>query len=157
MTRHTVLLRVLLVVILALLVGCVRILYDESVLDAVAWPEFAHLRALTYWAVVVGFVPFVAAIGLMFRFLRLVDQGEAFSAATVMLLRQAKWWIGAFAGYFTTGLFAMGVVYGMQSPGVIAEWFVLEVAALFCFAVAALLERLLRAALDMREDVETLV
>ena len=122
-----------------------------------AWPEFAHLRALTYWAVVVGFVPFVAAIGLMFRFLRLVDRGEAFSSATVALLRQAKWWIAAFAGYFTIGLFAMGFVYGMQSPGVIAEWFVLEVAALFCFAVAALLARLMRAALDMREDVETLV
>ena len=76
MTRHTVLLRVLLVVILALLVGCAQLLYDESVLDAVAWPEFAHLRALTYWAVVVGFVPFVAAIGLMFRFFRLVDRAR---------------------------------------------------------------------------------
>ena len=51
----------------------------------------------------------------------------------------------------------MGVVYGMQSPGVIAEWFVLEVAALFCFAVAALLARLMTAALAMRDDVETLV
>lgn len=157
MERTTWALRGLLVLIMVILLPLGLILYEESGLLAEAWPEYAHLQMPTYWSVVGGLAPFVGAVALMFRFLALVDRGEAFSAATVTLLRRASRLIAAFAVYFLGWIVWFDLAFGQLQPGLLVMWFGLEVAALFCLAVAALLARLFSAALAMRADVETLV
>ena len=59
--------------------------------------------------------------------------------------------------YFVGWIIWFGFAFGQLQPGIVVLWFGLEVAALFCLAVAGLLVRLFAAALEMRSDVETLV
>lgn len=133
------------------------VLYVLSLDSANAWPEYAHLRVPTYLGVVIGFVPVLVGIGLLYRFLRLVDTGEAFSAPTLRVIRQVKLLIAGVAVYYLIGLVAFHLAFGQGQPGVILAWLGLEVALLLLLCGFALLERLFRLAHALREDVEMTV
>ncbi|MBU4517738.1 MAG: DUF2975 domain-containing protein [Proteobacteria bacterium] len=133
------------------------VLYLLSLDSAALFPEYAHLRVPTYLGVVVGFVPVLVGIGLLFRFLRLVDAGEAFSGPTLRVIRQVKLLIAGVATYYMVGLGAFQLAFGQGQPGVLLAWLGLEVALLLLLAGFALLERLIRIAHALREDVEMTV
>src|SRR3954464_9743159 len=122
MTRETRLLRFLLVLILAgVVLGC-GLLYGLSLEDAQAPPEFAHLRLPIYLAAVVGVVPVVVAIASVFAFLGAVDDGAAFSARTVEILRRLRLLLGIFAGYLVFGLIGFTVATGLVRPTLLFLW-----------------------------------
>ena len=149
--------RALLVVLAVGLGVAAGVLYLLSLDSAAAWPEYAHLRLPTFLGVVLGFLPVLVGIGLLFRFLRLVDAGEAFSAPTLRVFRQVKVLIAGVAVYYVIGLVAFHVAFGQGQPAVLLAWLGLEVAILLLFAAFALLERLFRAAHALREDVDLTV
>src|SRR5665647_3473150 len=161
MTRETKLLRVLLVMFLAGLVMASGLLYIVSLDFAAIYPELAHLRLPIYGAVLVGLVPVVVAVKVVFDFLSVVDQGEAFSLRTVRLLRRLKALVGITAAYLTLGLVgvwvAVWVAMGQTKGYVLLPWFAAEVVTLFLFTLVALLERLFAAALELRQDNELTV
>ena len=161
MTPETKLLRVLLVMFLVGLVMASGLLYIVSLDLAAVYPELAHLRLPIYVAVLVGLVPVVVAVKVVFDLLGVVDQGEAFSLRTVRLLRRLKVLFGITAGYLVLGLVGVSVAIwgamGQTHPSILLGWFAAEVVALFLFTLAALLERLFAAALELRQDNELTV
>jgi len=161
MTRETKLLRALLVMFLVGLVMASGLIYIVSLDLAALYPELAHLRLPIYVAVLVGLVPMVVAVKVVFDLLRVVDQGEAFSLQTVQLLRRLKVLFGITAAYLVLGLVgvsvAIWVAMGQTHPSILLGWFAAEVVALFLFTLAALLERLFAAALELRQDNELTV
>ena len=161
MTRETKLLRVLLVMFLVGLVMASGLIYIVSLDLAALYPELAHLRLPIYVAVLVGLVPMVVAVKVVFDLLRVVDQGEAFSLQTVRLLQRLKVLFGITATYLVLGLVgvsvAIWVAMGQSHPSILLGWFAAEVVALFLFTLAALLERLFAAALELRQDNELTV
>jgi len=161
MTPETKLLRVLLVMFLVGLVMASGLLYIVSLDLAAVYPELAHLRLPIYVAVLVGLVPVVVAVKVVFDLLGVVDQGEAFSLRTVRLLRRLKVLFGITAGYLVLGLVGVSVAIwgamGQTHPSILLSWFAAEVVALFLFTLAALLERLFAAALELRQDNELTV
>ena len=161
MTRQTKLLRVLLVMFLVGLVLASGLIYIVSLDLAAVYPELAHLRLPIYVAVLVGLVPVVVAVKVVFDLLRVVDQGEAFSLQTVRLLQRLKVLFGITAAYLVLGLVgvsvAIWVAMGQTHPSILLGWFAAEVVALFLFTLAALLERLFAAALELRQDNELTV
>jgi len=161
MTRETRLLRVLLVMFLVGLVMASGLIYIVSLDLAALYPELAHLRLPIYVAVLVGLVPMVVAVKVVFDLLRVVDQGEAFSLQTVQLLRRLKVLFGITAAYLVLGLVgvsvAIWVAMGQTHPSILLGWFAAEVVALFLFTLAALLEGLFAAALELRQDNELTV
>src|ERR1035437_10475642 len=104
MTRETRLLRVLLVMFLVCLVLASGLLYIVSLDLAAVYPKLADLRLPVFGAVIVGFVPVIVAVKVVFDFLSVVDQGEAFSIRTIRLLRRLKVLIGITAAYEVLGL-----------------------------------------------------
>jgi hypothetical protein len=144
MNRETRTLRVLLVMFVAGLVLASGLLYIVSLESAVNFPELAHLRLPVYVAVIVGL-------------LRVVDLGEAFSARTVRLLRRLKVLFGITVAYLVLGLASVSVAFGQTHPGILLGWLAAEVVALFLLTLAALLERLFAAALELRQDNELTV
>jgi hypothetical protein len=157
MTRETRTLRFLLVLLLlALVLGC-GLLYGLSLEEAQAAPELAHLRLPVYVAAVVALVPVVLAITAVYAFLGAVDEGAAFSARTVEILRRLRLLIGVFAGYLVLGLLGFWIATGLVHPTLVFLWCVVEVAALFLFTMVALLERIFVAALALSEDSELTV
>jgi len=161
MAQQTKLLRVLLVMFLAGLVLASGLIYIVSLDLAAVYPELAHLRLPIYVAVLVGLVPVVVAVKVVFDLLRVVDQGEAFSLQTVRLLQRLKVLFGITVAYLVLGLVgvsvAIWVAMGQTHPSILLGWFAAEVVALFLFTLAALLERLFAAALELRQDNELTV
>ena len=163
MTQETRLLRVLLVMLLAGLVMASGLLYIVSLDLAAAFPEMTHLRLPIYFAVLVGLVPVVMGVKVVFDLLRVVDQGEAFSTRTVRLLRRLKALVGITAAYevlgLAGGLVATWVAMGQTKAYMLLPWFAAEVVTLFLFlfTLVALLERLFAAALELRQDNELTV
>ena len=131
MTQETRLLRVLLVMLLAGLVMASGLLYIVSLDLAAAFPEVAHLRLPIYFAVLVGLVPVVMGVKVVFDLLRVVDQGEAFSTRTVRLLRRLKALVGITAAYevlgLAGGLVATWVAMGQTKAYMLLPWFAAEV------------------------------
>src|SRR5665811_1215644 len=103
MIRETGLLRVLLVMFLVGLVLASGLLYIVSLDLATTYPKLVHLRLPIYVAVLVGLLPVIVAVKVVFDFLSGVDQGEAFSPRTVRLLRRLKVLVGITAAYLTLG------------------------------------------------------
>ena len=161
MTRGTRLLRVLLVMFLVGLVLASGLLYIVSLDLAAVYPKLAQLRLPIYVAVLVGLVPVVVAVKVVFDFLSVVDQGEAFSTRTVGLLRRLKVLVGITAAYEVLGLagvwVAAWVAMGQTKAYMLLPWFAAEVVTLFLFTLVALLERLFSAALELRQDNELTV
>jgi hypothetical protein len=157
MNQETRILRVLLVMFVAGLVLASGLLYIVSLESAANFPEFAHLRLPIYVAMLVGLVPLIVAVKVVFDLLRVVDLGEAFSAPTVRLLRRLKVLFGITVAYLVLGLAGISVAFGQTHPGILLGWLAAEVVALFLFTLAALLERLFAAALELRQDNELTV
>jgi len=137
------------------------LLYIISLDLAAAFPEVAHLRLPIYVAVLVGLIPVIVAVKVVFDFLSVVDQGEAFSVQTVRLLRRLKVLLGITAAYLVLGLVGVSaatwVAMGQMIPSSLLVWFAGEVVTLFLFTLVALLERLFAAALELRQDNELTV
>lgn len=161
MIRQTRLLRVLLALFLVGLVLASGLIYIISLDLAETYPELAHLRMPVYVAVIVGLVPVVVAVKVVFDLLRVVDQGEAFSTPTVRLLRRLKALVGITAAYEVLGLVgvwvAAWVAMGQTKAYMLLPWLAAEVVTLFLFTLVALLERLFAAALELRQDNELTV
>jgi Protein of unknown function (DUF2975) len=161
MTRETKLLRVLLVMFLVGLVLASGLLYIVSLDLAAVYPKLAHLRLPIYVAVLVGLIPVVVAVKVVFDLLSVVDQGEAFSTRTVRLLRRLKVLVGITAAYEVLGLAGVSaatwVAMGQTKAYMLLPWFAAEVVTLFLFTLVALLERLFSAALELRQDNELTV
>lgn len=161
MIRETRLLRVPLVMFLVGLVLASGLIYIVSLDLAEAYPKVAHLRMPVYVAVLVGLVPVVVAVKVLFELLRVVDQGDAFSTRTVRLLRRLKMLVGITAAYEVLGLggvwVAAWVALGQTKAYMLLPWFAAEVVTLFLFTLVALLERLFAAALELRQDSELTV
>jgi hypothetical protein len=157
MTWETRLLRLLLVLILAVLALAGGLLYLLSRESAQNWPELAHLQVPLYVAVLVGFIPVVVAIALVFDFLKVIDQGEAFSVRAVQILHRLRLLIGVFAGYLVLFLAGAWVAMQLMHPTLLFGWFAVEVAALFLFTLVALLERIFSVAPELRSDRELTV
>jgi hypothetical protein len=161
MTRETRLLRVLLVMFLVGLVLASGLLYIVSLDLAAVYPKLADLRLPVFVAVLVGFVPVIVAVKVVFDFLSVVDQGEAFSIRTIRLLRRLKMLIGITAAYLTLGLagvwVAAWVAMGQTKGSMLLGWFAAEVVTLFLYTLVALLERLFSVALELRQDHELTV
>jgi Protein of unknown function (DUF2975) len=161
MTRETRLLRVLLVMFLVGFVLASGLLYIISLDLAAVYPKLAHLRLPIYVAVLVGLVPVIVAVKVVFDLFGIVDQGDAFSPRTVRLLRRLKVLVGITAVYLTLGLVgvwvAVWVAMGQAKGYALLPWFAAEVVSLFLFTLVALLERLFAAALELRQDNELTV
>ncbi|WP_407341934.1 DUF2975 domain-containing protein [Pengzhenrongella phosphoraccumulans] len=161
MIRETKILRALLVMFTVGLVLAGGVLYSISLDFAAFNPELAHLRAPIYLAVVAGLVPTLVAVKVVFDLLEVVDLGESFSPRTVQLLRRLKLLFGITAAYLVLGFVGVTVAIwaaiGQSHPSIVLGWFAAEVVALFLFTLAALLERLFAAALELRQDNELTV
>lgn len=161
MTRDTRLLRVLLVMFLVGLVPASGLLHIIGLDLAAAFPEAAHLRLPIYVAVLVGLVPVIVGVKVVFAFLSVIDHAEAFSPQTVRLLQRLKVLIGITAAYLVLGLggvsVAMWVSTGQIIPLSLLVWLAAEVVTLFLFTLIALLERLFSVALELRQDNELTV
>lgn len=158
MTRETRFIRVLLVMFLVGLVLASGLLYIVSLDVAAAYPKLAHLRLPIYVAVIIGLIPVIVAVKVVFDFLSVVEQGEAFSPRSVRLLRRLKVLFAIIAAYEVLGFVGVSVaawiVMGQTKAYMLLGWLAAEVVTLFFLALVALLERLFATAFKLCQETE---
>ena len=155
--RLTVVLRVLLVMFLVGLLIASGLLYIISLDLAEQYPEYAPVRMPIYVAVLVGLLPVVIAVQVVFALLGVIDRGAAFSPRTIELLRRLSLLFGIAAGYLVLGLIGVWLALGRMHPSILLAWLAAEVVTLFLLTLAALLGRLVAAALEVRQRGELTV
>ncbi|OJV60326.1 MAG: hypothetical protein BGO38_01310 [Cellulomonas sp. 73-145] len=87
-----------------------------------------------------------------FRFLALVDLGEAFSDRTVQLLRRTRMLLVVVAGWFAVGFVGFWVGTGLMHVTLVLTWCAVEVAALLGIGLLALFEGLFASAAQLRRE-----
>lgn len=155
--RPTRVLRVLLVLLVVLLAPAMLVLYEVGAETAREFPEFAHLHLPAFATAVVTAIPFLAAVGVVFRLLRVADDGEAFSPRTVTLLRRLAVHLTVTAAYLTAWFVGLGIAAGQTHPSLVLGWLGAEVVLVFLVMLALLLGRLFAAAVELRQDNELTV
>lgn len=151
----------MLVMFLVGLVLASGLLHIVSLDLAAVYPKLEYLRLSIYVAVLVGLVPVIVAVKVVFEFLSVVDQGEAFSPRSVQLLRRLKVLFAIIAAYEMLGFVGVSVAawvaMGQMKVSMFLGWLAAEVVTLFFFALVALLERLFVTAHKLRQEKELTV
>lgn len=103
-------------------------------------------------------VPFFFALFQTFKLLNLIDKNEAFSELSVKTLNNIK-----YCAIIISGLYVLGMPYIFRvadqddAPGVVAIGLIIIIASIVIATFAAVLQRLLRDALDIKKENELTV
>lgn len=115
--------------------------------------EHAYLKALVMIDLYGAAVPFYIALYQTFRLLGYIDQNMAFSEASVQVLKNIKHCAVAISGIFVIGL---PLFYLMaekdDAPGIIVIGMILIFASLVIAVFAAVLQKLLKDAIELKSE-----
>lgn len=146
--------RLLLGAMLFLLAVAAGVLYLLSMDSALAFPEHAHLQVPIFIAVLVGYVPVLLGFKAVYDFLRLVDQGEAFSDQAVRLFRRTRILLLITGGYLLVGFIGVWMALGQGHLSMVIALFAGEVIIVFLLTLVTLLEGLFAKASEFRHENE---
>ncbi len=103
-------------------------------------------------------IPFFVALYESLKLLRYIDTNKAFSELSVYALKKIKYCALAISGLYTIGMpYIFYAADRDDAPGVVAIGFVIIGAALVVAVFAAVLQRLLRSAIDIQQENELTV
>ncbi|PRO66335.1 DUF2975 domain-containing protein [Alkalicoccus urumqiensis] len=134
---------------------CLFIVPQAASFAALMVPEFPGIGLLVYAVFYGSAVPYFSALYQAYRLLRLIDRKEAFSAVSVGALTKIK-----YCGMAITLIYAAGmplfylVADADDAPGLIVIGLFILAASFIIAVFAAVLERLLREAVDMKTEQE---
>jgi membrane protease YdiL (CAAX protease family) len=116
-------------------------------------PDYAHML----YPIVVGFylsaIPFFAALYQAFKLLSYIDKNEAFSQISVKALKNIKFCAMTFSGLYVVILpFVYMVAELDDAPGLIIIGMVPIFASMVIAVFAAVLQRLLQEAIDIKSE-----
>lgn len=98
-------------------------------------------------------VPFYAALYQVLKLLSYVDKGSAFSAASVLALKKVKISAAVLGAMYTVGLpYIYFTAQDDDAPGVIALGLLITGAAFVISAAAALMQKLVQHAVDIKSE-----
>ncbi len=145
---------VLTIMVLILLALCIFAFPQVGPGMAAEFPSVPYLKYafLTPYAAA---LPFFFAIYQSWKLLNLIDRNKAFSELSVKALRAIKYCgVGMSLVFFASYPFAFGVAEADDAPGLILMWLLVIGAPLIISVFAALLEKLLQNAIDIKSENE---
>lgn len=117
------------------------------------YPDYAFLKILVLMDLYATALPFYFALYQSFKLLSYIDENQAFSDRSVLALKRIKYCAFLFGGLYTVG---MPLFYLMaekdDAPGIIVIGMVLIFAALIIAFFAAVLQKLLKEAIDIKSE-----
>ena len=118
-------------------------------------PEYAYFM----YPIVIGFyvsvIPFFAALYQAFKLLNYIDQNQAFSDLSVQALKKIKFCAMAISGiYVVVWPFVFPVAQLEDAPGLVIFAMIPIFASMAIAVFAAVLQRLLKEAIDIKSENE---
>ncbi|MNB94931.1 hypothetical protein D3C75_420930 [compost metagenome] len=143
----------LILISIPVLALCIFVVPEIAGFAAELYPDHAYLKVLVLLDLYASVIPFYFALYLAFRLLSYIDRNKAFSELSVTALKQIKYCALAFSGVYVLG---MPLFYLMaekdDAPGIIVIGMVLIFAGMVIAVFAAVLQKLLKEAIDLKSE-----
>lgn len=132
---------------------CIFVVPQIAEFAAELYPDYAFLKILVLMDLYATALPFYFALYQSFKLLSYIDGNQAFSDRSVLALKRIKYCAFLFGGLYVVG---MPLFYLMaekdDAPGIIVIGMVLIFAALIIAFFAAVLQKLLKEAIDIKSE-----
>ncbi|OZB94372.1 DUF2975 domain-containing protein [Paenibacillus sp. XY044] len=136
--------------ILALCIFVVPVIANFA---AELYPDHAYFKYLVFVGMYAGAIPFYLALYQAFKLLIYIDGNEAFSELSVRALKKIKHCAVAISILYVAGLPLMYLIAEADdAPGVILIGLVIIFASMVIAFFAAVLQRLLQEAIDIKSE-----
>ncbi|MEC1007153.1 MULTISPECIES: DUF2975 domain-containing protein [Bacillus] len=150
----TIFLKIALVLIgIPILALCIFLVPKISNYSAELFPNIAYIKYLVFIYLYVTAIPFYFALYQAFKLLSYIDKNKAFSGLSVRALKNIKYCAVTISIFYAAG---MPVFYLMaeidDAPGIIVIGLVIIFASMVIAVFAAVLQKLLKEAIDIKSE-----
>ncbi|MDD9267223.1 DUF2975 domain-containing protein [Paenibacillus sp. GCM10023248] len=132
---------------------CIFVVPKIGEFAAELYPDMAYLKYLFYMDLYATAIPFFYALYQAFQLLNYIDKNKAFSELSVQALKSIKHCAVAFGMLYVVG---MPLLYLLaekdDAPGIILIGLVLIFASMVIAVFAAVLQKLLQEAIDIKSE-----
>jgi hypothetical protein len=154
MKRETLFLKLALFLIgLPVLAMCIFVVPGIGNFAATLFPEKSYLKSLVFIDLYAAAIPFYVALYQAFKLLTYIDKNNAFSELSVKALKHIRNCAIAISIIYAAG---MPLLYLMaerdDAPGIIVVGMVITFASLVIAVFAAVLQKLLKDAIDIKSE-----
>jgi len=137
---------------------CIFVVPEIAKFAVELYPNMSYLKYLVFIDLYVGAIPFYFALVQAFKLLIYIDKNKAFSELSVKALKIIKSCAIAISGIITLG---MPIYYLIaekdDAPGIILIGLVIIFASMVIAVFAAVLQRLLQEAIDIKSENDLIV
>ncbi|AKI92326.1 DUF2975 domain-containing protein [Bacillus subtilis] len=150
----TIFLKIALVLIgIPILALCIFLVPKMANYSAELFPNIAYIKYLVFIYLYVTAIPFYFALYQAFKLLSYIDKNKAFSGLSVRALKNIKYCAVTISIFYAAG---MPVFYLMaeidDAPGIIVIGLVIIFASMVIAVFAAVLQKLLKEAIDIKSE-----
>ncbi|NTU15715.1 DUF2975 domain-containing protein [Bacillus subtilis] len=150
----TIFLKIALVLIgIPILALCIFLVPKVANYSAELFPNIAYIKYLVFIYLYVTAIPFYFALYQAFKLLSYIDKNKAFSSLSVRALKNIKYCAVTISIFYAAG---MPVFYLMaeidDAPGIIVIGLVIIFASMVIAVFAAVLQKLLKEAIDIKSE-----
>ncbi|NJI51471.1 DUF2975 domain-containing protein [Bacillus subtilis] len=150
----TIFLKIALVLIgIPILALCIFLVPKIANYSADIFPNIAYIKYLVFIYLYVTAIPFYLALYQAFKLLSYIDKNKAFSGLSVRALKNIKYCAVTISIFYAAG---MPVFYLMaeidDAPGIIVIGLVIIFASMVIAVFAAVLQKLLKEAIDIKSE-----
>jgi hypothetical protein len=138
---------VLVILGLAAIACCIFVIYLSLASDTVGYYKPILI------GMVVPAIPFLIALFQAYKLLGLIDQSKAFSNLSINILKKIKYCAITIAAMYAAGMpYIFYAADRDDAPGVVAIGFIIIFASIVIATFAAVLQKLLQDALDIKSE-----
>jgi hypothetical protein len=132
---------------------CIFLVPEIANFAAELYPDIAYMKYLVYIDLYAAAIPFYFALYQAFKLLSYIDKNNAFSELSVSALKKIKYCAITISSLYVVGmpLFYL-VAEGDDAPGVILIGMVMIFASMVIAVFAAVLQKLLKNAIDIKSE-----
>ncbi|AOL27248.1 DUF2975 domain-containing protein [Bacillus subtilis] len=150
----TIFLKIALVLIgIPILALCIFLVPKISNYSAELFPNIAYIKYLVFIYLYVTAIPFYFALYQAFKLLSYIDKNKAFSGLSVRALKNIKYCAVTISIFYAAGMPVFYLIAEIDdAPGIIVIGLVIIFASMVIAVFAAVLQKLLKEAIDIKSE-----
>jgi hypothetical protein len=138
---------------IAVVALCVFLVPEIANYAAELYPDNTYMKSLVFIDLYASAIPFYVALYQAFKLLSYIDKNKAFSELSVLALKNIKNCAIAISGLYALGMPLFYLVADKDdAPGIIAIGMIMIFASMVIAVFAAVLQKLLKEAIDVKSE-----
>ncbi|WP_042163040.1 DUF2975 domain-containing protein [Paenibacillus gorillae] len=132
---------------------CIFVVPEIASFTAELYPDYTYLKFLVFIDLYASALPFYFALYQAYKLLNYIDRNKAFSLLSVRALKLIKYCAVAFSGLYVVGMPLFYLIAEKDdAPGIIVIGMVIIFASLVIAVFVAVLQKLLKEAIDIKSE-----